>query len=507
MLVFLIFSVLLLAPVLQGFWNFQTQFVLEAAGFFAGGLWLFRRAFSRGLPQNFLENKNLPLVGAAFFSLLGAALSPVRELVMADWWSFFFGLFILAAAGRLSAGQRRGTDLALRASAWIIAALALYQAFIVKSPDISASLTNPNALALFTLMLIPMAFLWRDFFLLGALIAVLVLTRSAAALLAVLAAGGWYAADNFKKVELRKAWPAFAVLAGAAALALWQIEPRSVFDRLLWWRSALKMFADGPLFGFGQGAFAWLYPAYHHPEAAGISSVYVHNYFIEFLAENGVLAFACWFWAVFSRVKAMSGLKKYAVIAALVHSVADFGLAVPADFFIFCYLLSADAPRGEHGCPEPDVVQGGSRKETSAAIRAERKITIVVAALAALVLAHGLGVFFKQARLERLHDSAMSAYSAGDYAGAAGALDAAAAAAPQNPLIPRLQGQVWLAAGMEKKDRNLLFRSAVALERSLLLNPYNSGAYRDLEFVYATAGAGGLKADLLRRKKEFFKWE
>ncbi|MBI4802593.1 MAG: O-antigen ligase family protein [Elusimicrobia bacterium] len=504
MLVFLFFSILLLAPVLQGFWSFWTQFMFEAACLFTGGLWLFKQAFSAGLPRALLEKKNLPLLGAAFFSLLGALLSPVRSLVLADWWSFFFGLFIFVMAGFLSAGQRRTTDWALRLAAWLMAALSMYQAFVLKSAEISASLTNPNALALFALMLIPLTLLWRDFYLLVTLIIVLVWTQSMAALLAALAAAGVYAADTMQKNDFRKNWPLFAVLAVVAALALWSLEPRSVFDRLLWWRSALKMFADAPLLGFGQGAFAWLYPAYHLPTAAGLSSVYVHNYFIEFLAENGALASACWFWAVFSRLKAATGLKRYAVIAALVHSLADFGLAVPANLFIFCYILSE--PQGIGIGDATQYLNLPPQQECRTTGQPQRKMTIAVLALAVLVLAQGLGIFFKQLRLERLYDSALSAYSAGDYAGAAGTLEVASTAEPRNPLIARLQGAAWLAAGLEKQDSVLLFRAAAALERSLLLNPYNSGAYRDLEYIYALVGAANLKADLLQRKKGFFKW-
>lgn len=493
----LFFSLLLLAPVLQGFWSFRTQFAFEAACLSAGGLWLFRRAFAGGAPRRGLSaGEWLPLAGAAFFSLAGAALSPVRQLVMADWWSFFFGLCVFAAAGSLWKGERRTADLGLRVAAWVMAALSLYQAFFLKSPDISASLTNPNALALFALMLLPMAMIWRDYFLLVALVIVLVWTQSVAAMLALLAAAGVYAYDNVRKQDFRKSWPLFAVLAAAGALALWQLEPKSVLDRLVWWRAALKMLADSPLFGFGQGAFAWLYPAYHRPEAAGLSSVYVHNYFLEFLAENGVLAAACWFWAVFAGLKSAAGLKRYAIVAVLVHSLADFGLAVPANFFVFCYILGTR--RQEE--PAPAALP-------AAPPAADRKALFAAAALAALVLAQSLGMFARELRLEGMYGAGRSAFAAGDYALASSELDKAAAAAPGNPQIPRLQGQALLAGGIEKKDRVLLFRSAAALERSLLLNPYNSGAYRDLEYVYETAGAARLKAELLGRKKEFFRWE
>ena len=248
--VLLFFSILLLSPVLQGVWSFRTQFVFEAACLAAGGLWLFRRASSGGLTPGPPAKEDLPLLGAAFFSLLGAVLSPVRGLVAADWWSFLFGLFILWAAGFMDGEKRKKAELGLRISAWVMAALSLYQAFALRSPDISASLTNPNALALFVLMLMPLAMLWRDFYLLTALIIVLIWTQSVAAMLALLAAAGVYAFDNVRGKDLRRSWPLFAVLAAACAVALWQLEPRSVLDRLAWWRAALKMLADAPLLGF-----------------------------------------------------------------------------------------------------------------------------------------------------------------------------------------------------------------------------------------------------------------
>ena len=114
MLVFILFSFLLLAPALQGVWDFRTQFVLEAAVFLAGGFWLFSGRLSgppptefthgwaphSGSPQGRLpalaaEKRNIPLFFAAFFSLLAAVLSPVHALVLPEWWTFAAGLFIL----------------------------------------------------------------------------------------------------------------------------------------------------------------------------------------------------------------------------------------------------------------------------------------------------------------------------------------------------------------------------------------------------------------------------
>lgn|GEM_PF-4885839 len=83
-------------------------------------------------------------------------------------------------------------------------------------------------------------------------------------------------------------WWNFA--AGLFVLALAGVEPRSVSDRLDWWTAAWRMVSDRPFLGFGAGSFAFVYPEYRG--GPGLSAVYAHNYYLEFLAENGVLSAA-----------------------------------------------------------------------------------------------------------------------------------------------------------------------------------------------------------------------
>ena len=491
MLVFIFCSFLLIAPALQGVWDFRAQFIFEAAVFLTGGFWLFREVVS-GRPPAFLsDKKNIPLLCAAFFSLLAAALSPVRALVMPEWWTFAAGLFMLGLGGSLKDGDLRRTDLALRISAWLIALLSLYQAFILKSSDISASLANPNALALFILMLLPLAIKWRDLFLLVALIIVLFWTQSAAALLALLVTAGFYARDNMKAADLKKNWGLLIVLAAVAAVAILQLEPRSFLDRLGWWRAALGMFADRPALGFGPGAFAYVYPAYHNPGTAGVATIYVHNYYLEFLAENGFFAFFFWAWAAALRLKEIGGLKKYALIAALVHSVADFGLAVPANFFVFCYLLIEPGPQ-EAAVAAPKALP-------------EKTTAVVLAALGLACFMVLCGVFSSQLKLSKLHTRALDAFYAGDYAKAEASLLAAARRAPANPFVPGLLGQVRMRSGSGEKDAGSLFPAAVDLERAIILYPYNPGAWRDLERLYSVSGELRLLEGLKKRKTGVFK--
>jgi hypothetical protein len=488
--------VLLTAPALQGVWGFRTQFLFEAAVFLSGGAWLLRETLAGRRPAALSDPRNLPLLAAAFFSLLSALLSPVRELVVQEWWNFAAGLFVVFLAGSLSPDGQGRTGSALRVSAWFIALLSLYQALFLKNPDVSASLTNPNALALFILLALPAAAARRDLPLVCALCAALALTRSAAALAALLIAGAFYARDSLRPGMGRRLLPAvLAAIAAGAVLYAWQADPGAVADRLGWWKAALRMFAARPAFGFGPGSFAYVYPAVRVPGADGVLTIYAHNYYLEFLAEDGLPAFLALAWAVLLRLRTARGPGKYALIAALAHSWADFGLAVPGVYFIFCFLLGSSAERSAEVAASESGVHG----------LPDRRKALFAAALAAAVFIRLCGAFSAQLELEKLRARAESASAAGDGASAELELSRAAVIAPRNPAVPVLLSAAYLKGGIEKKDGGRLFAAASELERALLLDPYNAGAWRDLERLYSAAGERRLAEGLRARKAEVFR--
>ena len=497
MLVFIFCSLLLLVPALQGVWDLRTQFMFEAAVFLTGGFWIFREIMS-GRPPAFLSDKrNIPLLCAAAFSYAAFRLSPVSSLIAPEWWNLLTGMFVLVFASSLTLAERKSADLALRLAAWCVVLLSFYQGYMIVvkgvggAADLTASLPTANALALFTLMLIPLAVVWRDILLLAALLIVLIWTMSVPAVLGLLAGACFYAADNISRGEVKKNRLVLAVLAVAAAAAVSLLEPRFVSDRLSWWDPAFRMFSDRPLLGFGQGAFAHVYPAFYHSGPALPAAAGAHNYYLEFLAENGLFAFLFCGWAALVRLKGIKGLEKYALISALVYSFTDFGLAAPANFFIFCYLLSVSRP-GEAAAAAP-------------ALRPDKKTAAVLAALGLACFAVLCGSFSSQFKLSRLRGRALSDLYAGTYQRAEAVLAEAARLAPADPLVPGLLGRVRLRAGSEQNDTGLLFSAAVELERSVTLVPYNAGAWLDLERLYAAAGERRLLEGLQQRKAEVYK--
>jgi O-antigen ligase len=114
------------------------------------------------------------------------------------------------------------------------------------------------------------------------------------------------------------------------------------------------MVKDHPVFGHGWGSFASLIAAYK-PAPTGFATLYAHNDYLQVLVESGIigLALVSWLLFLFTR-RALSLLSQplppdartvivwltVAIVAALAHSVADFGLRIPGVGFMFAAVLA-----------------------------------------------------------------------------------------------------------------------------------------------------------------------
>jgi len=525
MLVLPFFSVLALAPVLQGLFDFPLQTAFQAVIFFSCLLWVLSalrhnytgvrppKAGGFGInPQSTVFDLHFSIVhtaviAAAALSFCSMMASPVRALIWPEWGNLFAGFLLFIFSGFLSPEDKKITNLALRAAAWAMAAIAVVQIFVLKSPQISGSLTNPNALALFVVMVLPLAVSWKDWWLAGAMLVILVWTRSMGAALALTAAVGLYAWKPHERAEFKKTIPLLVLSVIALALVISQVPPQSFVHRLLWWKSAFLMFLDRPLFGFGHAAFTFVSPAYggamsvvassspHLQQAMG--SIYAHSYYLEFLAENGIFCAALWFGLMGYAVKKKTGLAKYSLVAALAHSVIDFGLSVPANFWIFC-CLAAPEHQGGADPSRPQEHRGAEAQE-----RAMGRGRLLFPAATCVIAAAWLNLCVTHNTALRERSRAAAAYAEGKLQDSRNkftkALEIENGPAPLEAL-----GKIDYRLAFERKDRGMLFSSAVFFERALLLNPYSASAYRDLAGVYS-AGEDKLLTDLEERKKRVFK--
>ena len=120
----------------------------------------------------------------------------------------------------------------------------------------------------------------------------------AAAVLAVLMAGSLWTITCLVvaglvslALRLKRRWPVTGLAAASLALvgaAVWYkfTHAHSGSDRLQWWVSAFRMFAEHPWFGIGPGGFSSAYPAYKFGTVQ--NTLFAHSLPLMVLAETGV---------------------------------------------------------------------------------------------------------------------------------------------------------------------------------------------------------------------------
>ena len=481
MLSYIFMAVLGTAPALQAVFDLPLQLAFQRALLLGCLAWLFLGAYGGGLPRGLSEKRFYPLWLAAGLSFAALLASPFRGYIFNEWGNYAAGLLIFICASFLNKEERGRIEGAVTWGAWLIFAVSLLQAFGLGNFIARPPLTNLNALALYAVMVIPLALDRKNWLLAAAMVVLVVWTQSLGAVLAGLAAAGFYAASRLKGRELKENIWLLGGLALTAVPVFYLLQADSVAGRLAWWRSAWEMFSLRPLAGFGHASFTWAQAAFQPAGAYREHAIYAHNYYLEFLAENGLPAALAWFWLLFSAARARTGLLKYSVIAALAHSVTDFGLSVPANFWVFCLLLSS--PSEEPGFFRP------SRSGVGAAL-----------VFACLLLASLAALDYRSLAFEKARGLAIAAARA----------DLPAAEAELRPWLgtglfrgPALQLLGILSASDTRSPRG--FRSAVYFEMALLENRYNATAWGALGRIYSRPGLEARAAALERRRLEVFK--
>ena len=152
---------------------------------------------------------------------------------------------------------------------------------------------------------------------------------------------------------------------GGGVNARFDIQGLADGGRLEIYRSTLRMIADHPWFGTGQGTFAYAFPAYRSPNVSmwGVWDI-AHNSLLEIAADMGVpiaaLVVAAWMviFAVLvhgSRVRRRGLLFPVAALAvallAVLHSLIDFSLQIPGYSIVALSLIGtglAQSFAGDH---------------------------------------------------------------------------------------------------------------------------------------------------------------
>lgn len=263
---------------------------------------------------------------------------------------------------------------------------------------LSGSYGNPNHLAGFLVMTLPMMLAWGpacrsagERFLLRVLIAV-----CGTALILTLSRGGWAgfsagmawmlaARARRRKDGGRQRVPIPTALAAVGLILLVVLsstpatlrvdslghgrEEMSFAARRAAWKGVAAMISDAPLTGTGPGTFSRVFSRYQ-PPGLGARFVHAHNDPLEFAAELGLWFFPWlgWFAWRFSRETWRNATRRSrtrralalgggaAFWALLVHGLVDFNLQIPANALLAAALgaLAVGAETSEGETPERD---------------------------------------------------------------------------------------------------------------------------------------------------------
>ena len=131
-------------------------------------------------------------------------------------------------------------------------------------------------------------------------------------------------------------------------------------DRSPAWRDTLKLIEAYPAIGCGLGAYESSFLAFKH-SAPALTQDYAHNDYLQYLAELGIVGFTIVLVPLGAIIfKLLRGLPNprselswlslacaASLLAIGIHSCVDFNLYVPANMFVFAWILGIAAYAGE----------------------------------------------------------------------------------------------------------------------------------------------------------------
>jgi hypothetical protein len=462
---------------LRGAWDLWAQsavLLLLIAGL---GLWV-----SAGIVRGRLPlPSSLPARWAAALIVLSwssAYFGPVRAYALPAWAAAAAGLWLIPAATLLSADERVRVEQALRAFAWVLVLLAVYQRFHGMDRPTS-SLLNQNVFAGAILLLLPVAARRGDALLAAGLLLCLWWSRSV---------GGWLGLSAALILH-RRSVGAAAYWAGAVAgfaglvAAYAKLQSPEVLHRMVWWGAAWRMACAAPWRGLGPGAYAYALPAFA-ASAPGLNSLFAHQHFLETAAERGWPYLFLWTAGLAAILRRAEPSKRFGPVAALAHGCVDYALSVPGVFWLFCLSVAWALP------PSEDAV----------AVRANRKIpalglTLALAGAAAYWTAGNWAA-------DRLR-SRVLANAAALTPDRAESLLASSEEIRPHPEAARVRAELALAAASSAPSGGFLEAAAGHLERAVALDPYRASSWAMLVDADRRLGRGAAADDAGRRAARF----
>ncbi|MBK8574138.1 MAG: tetratricopeptide repeat protein [Elusimicrobia bacterium] len=170
----------------------------------------------------------------------------------------------------------------------------------------------------------------------------------------VLAAGFLLVRKEFSRTKILLLL-AGVVLLGGYGIYLARGEWPKLFngdsDRWTWGLTALRTFAAHPFLGVGPGSFGEAYPIYR-ASPWGLNSLYAHNFFLEFLAERGLVGAGALFLLMGTLIhRAWKSVSQgpglfLGLVGFCFYNLFHIGFSFPALFWLF-FLIAGLAGEGK----------------------------------------------------------------------------------------------------------------------------------------------------------------
>ena len=453
-----------LGPLCNGAWDLWAQSVLLLAALALAVLWLCGRALCGTMP---LPPRSLLAwtAGLAVWGGISAYAGPLPAYAVPAWHVWLAAIGVLLAFSVMPDGQRRLVDQGLRAAAWALGLLAVYQHYGLDLARPPASLLNPNVFAGAVLLLLPAAVARKDWFLAGLLLLCLSWAHSV---------GAWLGLAAAVLATRRGRWPWALPAAAVALVCLGLIAAKlgtaDMRDRWYWWTAAARMAWARPWLGFGPGAFAYALPAYVDP-GRPLGSLFAHQHFLETAAEQGWPFLAVWLAGLWLILRRGPAAQRIGALALLGHSLWDYSLSIPAVLWLFACTLGACLSESGRGCNVP----------------ARWRLPVCALVLAAGSWA-GAAVWSRwQADRERAQAQAL-VQTAGPTSEALALLERSARHC-DHPETARLSGLVEASlSGRRPGDEPRLLAAAADFERAVARNPFRTSTWSLLETTYRRLG-------------------
>lgn len=438
MLAALVGTVVAAGLLLRGAWDLWAQTV-AILGLLSGvAAWLCARMVAGWLPRP--DRAQLTwAVALASLSALSVWLSPVAVYARPAWAAALIGLSLFPLISVLDLEGRERLERFIRLAGWALVLLAFYQRLHGQTRPAAAFL-NQNAFAGAILLLLAIAARAEDWALGGALLLCLWWSKSV---------GAWLGLSVALILHRRAVGPiAFwlGVAAGFVGLvaAYAKIQSPEVMHRLVWWESAWRMSKDAPWFGLGPGAFAYALPAYA-PARPDLSSLFAHQHILETAAERGWPYTLLWLVGLATVLRPAPASRRFGPVAALIHGLVDYALAVPGVFWLFCASVALATP--------------ASRRSVNVPLR----LRPVLCALILAAAGAGGASAWRAWSADRLRARAIVAVREGHFEEAAAELEKSEALTA-HPEAARMRAELILARGGSAGEAARHLRRAIAMD-------------------------------------------